>query len=51
MKFIRLLYLLYLKWVEKGCPHICLLCQFKNICFKDINNLIKELEIYTTIEQ
>lgn len=48
MKYLQLL---YLKWIKKGCPHICLLCQFKHICFKDITNLIEELKTFIYNEQ
>lgn len=43
---MKILQLLYLKWIERACPHICLLCQFKDICFKNLNDLIEELKIY-----
>ena len=41
MKYLQLL---YLKWIGRACPHICMLCQFKYICFRDINALIEELK-------
>ena len=48
MKYLQLL---YLKWIQHACPHICILCKFKEICFKDLNDLIENLKNYKGIEQ
>ena len=48
MKYLKLL---WLKWIKRACPHICLLCKCKEECYNDIDTLLKELEQFAKNNQ